>query len=102
MTNERAIEIIKADCYVFNPLNMDRSTMINQALDRAVDALQSSADAQEIIRKFRELQKKAMAKGYTQNGGYCRGVTDCLRIMLDEYEVPEACKGERSCGGYIC
>ena len=39
MTNEKAIEIIKADCYVFNPLNMDRSTMINQALDRAVEAL---------------------------------------------------------------
>ena len=94
MTDEKAIEIIKADCYVFNPLNMDRSTMINQALDKAVEALQSSADAQEIIRKFRELQKKALAKGYTQNGGYCRGVTDCLRIMLDEYEVPESCKGE--------
>ena len=44
---------------------------------------------QELIRKFRELQQKALAKGYTQSGGYCRGVTDCLRIMLNEYEVPE-------------
>ena len=44
---------------------------------------------QELIRKFRELQQKAMAKGYTQSGGYCRGVTDCLRVVLDEYEVPE-------------
>ena len=45
---------------------------------------------QEIIRKFRELQQTALKKGYTQSGGYCRGVTDCLRIMLNEYEVPES------------
>lgn len=44
---------------------------------------------QELIRKFRDLQQKALAKGYTQSGGYCRGVTDCLRIMVNEYEVPE-------------
>ena len=45
---------------------------------------------QELIRKFRELQSAAVKKGYTRNGGYCRGVTDCLRIMVDEYEVPES------------
>ena len=45
---------------------------------------------QELIRKFRELQQTALKKGYTQSGGYCRGVTDCLRIMLNEYEVPES------------
>ena len=45
---------------------------------------------QEIIRKFRELQSAAVKKGYTQSGGYCRGVTDCLRVMVDEYEVPES------------
>ena len=44
---------------------------------------------QELIQKFRELQQTALKKGYTQSGGYCRGVTDCLRIMLNEYEVPE-------------
>ena len=45
---------------------------------------------QELIQKFRELQQTALKKGYTQSGGYCRGVTDCLRIMLNEYEVPES------------
>ena len=45
---------------------------------------------QEIIRRFRELQQTALKNGYTQSGGYCRGVTDCLRIMVDEYEVPES------------
>lgn len=89
MTNEKAIEVIKSECYISDLMNLDRTTMVNTALDRAVEALQSSADTQEIIRKFRELQQKAMAKGYTQSGGYCRGVTDCLRIMLNEYEVPE-------------
>ena len=44
---------------------------------------------QELIRKFRELQSAAVKKGHTQNGGYYLGVTDCLRVVLDEYEVPE-------------
>lgn len=39
MTREEAIEIIKSECYVFNPLNFDRSTMVNTALDMAVKAL---------------------------------------------------------------
>ena len=44
---------------------------------------------QELIHKFRDLQSAAVKKGHTQNGGYYRGVTDCLRVVLDEYEVPE-------------
>ena len=39
MTNKDAIDIIKSECYVFNPLNFDRSTMVNTALDMAVKAL---------------------------------------------------------------
>ena len=39
MTREEAIDIIKSECYVFNPLNFDRSTMVNTALDMAVNAL---------------------------------------------------------------
>ena len=44
---------------------------------------------QELIGRFRELQRDALKKGYTQGGGYYRGVTDCLRVLLNEYEVPE-------------
>ena len=44
---------------------------------------------QELIQKFRDLKSAAVKKGHTQNGGYYRGVTDCLRVVLDEYEVPE-------------
>ena len=40
MRIEEAIDIIKSECYVFNPLNFDRSTMVNTALDMAVKALE--------------------------------------------------------------
>jgi hypothetical protein len=40
MTREEAIDIIKSECYVFNPLNFDRSTKVNTALDVAVKALE--------------------------------------------------------------
>lgn len=40
MTKKNAIDIIKSECYVFNPLNFDRSTMVNTALDMAVKALE--------------------------------------------------------------
>jgi hypothetical protein len=42
MTNKESIEIIKSECYVFNPLNFDRSTMVNTALDMAIDSLERS------------------------------------------------------------
>lgn len=40
MTNKEAKEIIKSECYVFNPLNFDRTTKINTALDMAIKALE--------------------------------------------------------------
>jgi hypothetical protein len=39
MTKEEAIDIIKSECYIFNPLNFDRTTMVNTALDIAIKAL---------------------------------------------------------------
>ena len=39
MTDEKAIEVIKSECYVSNLLDLDKTVMINTALDRAVDAL---------------------------------------------------------------
>lgn len=39
---------------------------------------------QELIRKFREAQK-----GHRVDGGFYRGVSACLRIVLNEYEIPE-------------
>ena len=40
MTREEARGIIKSECYIFDPLNLDRSTMVNTALDMAIIALE--------------------------------------------------------------
>lgn len=42
MTNEEAVKVIKSECYVANLLNLDRTRMINTALDKAVEALEGS------------------------------------------------------------
>ena len=49
----------------------------------------TAAEYEELIRKFRKIQHDALNKGYTSNGGYCRGVSDCIRVLLDDYDVPE-------------
>lgn len=35
---EKAIKVVKNECYVNSPLNMDRSIMINEALDILIEA----------------------------------------------------------------
>ena len=48
MTKKEAINTIKSECYVFNPLNFDKSTIVNTALDMAIEALeQESAEIHE-------------------------------------------------------
>ena len=42
MTNEKAIEVIRGNCYLFNPLNLDRTTLVNTALDTAIKALEGA------------------------------------------------------------
>ena len=32
MTNKEATSVIKSECYVFTPLDFDKSTMVNTAL----------------------------------------------------------------------
>lgn len=43
MTVEEAIEVLKSECYVFNPLNFDRTTLINTALDTIIEALEKKS-----------------------------------------------------------
>ena len=40
MTPEEAIKIIKSECYVANLMNLDRTRMVNSALDVAIQALE--------------------------------------------------------------
>ena len=47
MTNKEAIEIIKSECYIFNPF--DRSTMVNTALDMAIKALEKQDRIAQIL-----------------------------------------------------
>ena len=49
MTNKEAKEIIESECYVFNPLNFDRTTKINTALDVAVKALEQQDRIAQIL-----------------------------------------------------
>ena len=48
MAKKDAIDVIKSECYVFNPLNFDRSTMVNTALDMAVKALEQESALDKI------------------------------------------------------
>ena len=69
MTREEAVNIIKSECYVFNPLDFDKSTRINTALDMAVEALEKQdriaqilddydLEAWEVLEMIKEAMKK--------------------------------------------
>ena len=49
MTNKEAKDIIKSECYVFNPLDFDSSTKINTALDMAIKALEKQDRIAQIL-----------------------------------------------------
>lgn len=49
MLREEAREIIKSECYIFDPLNLDRSTMVNTALDMAIVALEKQDRIAQIL-----------------------------------------------------
>ena len=70
MTNKEAKEIFKSECYVFNPLDFDKSTKINTALDVAIEALEKQdrivqilddydlLEAWEVLKMVKEVMKE--------------------------------------------
>lgn len=60
MTASEAIKIIKSECYVFNPLNFDRTRIINAALDYAVEALEQVKEIKGIIKDKRYIQEDVL------------------------------------------
>lgn len=60
MTIEEAIKIIKSECYVFNPLNFDRTQLINTALDAAVEALEQVKEIKGIVKDKRYIQEDVL------------------------------------------
>ena len=64
MTNKEAKEIIESECYVFNPLNLDRTTKINTALDMAIKALEQKPCEDAISREaVKELFQEGSVMG---------------------------------------
>lgn len=68
-----AIDIIKSECYVMNLLNLDRTRMINSALDKAVEALEAQINVDEVVKQIREMQ----AKDYLCKYPYAR----CIEVL---------------------
>lgn len=60
MTASEAIKIIKSECYVFNPLNFDRTRLINTALDKAVEALEQVKEIKGIVKDKRYIQEDVL------------------------------------------
>ena len=60
MTNKEAKEIIKSECYIFNPLDFDKSTRINTALDMAIKALEQEPILDKIRAEIMDTNKKLM------------------------------------------
>ena len=70
MTNKEAISVIKSECYIFNPLDFDKSTRINTALDMAIEVLEKQdriaqilddydlLEAWEVLKMVKEEMKK--------------------------------------------
>ena len=86
MTREEAINVIKSECYVFNPLNFDRSTMINTALDLAIKAL----DQESIIDKIRTDIIARYPKNYAGEpelgGSACEFSLNQILQIIDKYK----------------
>ena len=84
MTKKEAMGVIKSDCYVFIPLDFDRSTKINTALDMAIKALEQES----IIDKLRDEIIDAGAYEQESNGNteFLKGINYCLGV-IDKYKA---------------
>ena len=87
MTREEAINVIKSECYVFNPLNFDRSTTINTALDMAIKAL----DKESILDKIRADVIARYPKNYAEEpelgGNICEFSLNEILKIIDKYKA---------------
>ena len=79
MTREEAINVIKSECYIFNPLDFDRSTKINTALDMAIKALEQEST----IDKLRDeiMDTGAYEQEVNGNTEFLKGINYCLGVI---------------------
>ena len=84
MTREEAIGVIKSECYVFNPLNFDKSTRINTALDTAIKALDQEFIIDKIIAEI--MDTGAYEQEVNGNTEFLKGINYCLGV-IDKYKT---------------
>ena len=84
MTKKEAISVIKSECYIFNPLDFDRSTKINTALDMAIKSLEQES----IIDKLRDeiIDTGAYEQEVNGNTEFLKGINYCLGV-IDKYKA---------------
>lgn len=78
MTNEEAIKIIKSECYTANLLNLDRTRMVNTALDLAIKAL--------------EQQSRDCKTCKHSDNGNCAGTEECHECMWESKYEQQPCE----------
>ena len=87
MTREEAINVIKSECYIFNPLDFDRSTMINTALDMAIKALDQGSIIDKIIADVIARYPKNYAGEPELGGCACEFSLNEILKIIDKYKV---------------
>lgn len=94
MTREEAISVIKSECYVFNPLDLDESTRINTALDMAIEAL----DQESILDNIRADVIARFPKNYAGEpelgGSACEFSLNQILQIIDKYKEEMDEKGK--------
>lgn len=84
MKKEEAIDVIKSECYVFNPLNFDRSTRVNTALDMAIKALEQDSILDKVIDEI--MYTGAYEQEVNGETEFLKGINYCLEI-IDKYKA---------------
>ena len=84
MTREEAISVIKSECYVFNPLDLDKSTKINTALDKAIKALDQESIFDKVIDEI--MDTGAYEQEVNGETEFLKGINYCLEI-IDKYKA---------------
>ena len=67
MTNEEAIQIIESECYIADLLNLDRTQMVNTALNIAIESMKELEKLKQFIHF---VAKSVMEDDFETNGSF--------------------------------
>ena len=87
MTREESISVIKSECYIFNPLDLDGSTRINTALDVAIKALDQESIFDNIRADVIARYPKNYAGEPELGGNACKFSLNEILKILDKYQA---------------